>query len=47
MNSGTQPTVPSNSGLNLPAFLSSVLSSPPTVARRTRANFTVGGCLAT
>ena len=35
-----------NSGLNLPAFFALVFSLPPTVARRVRANFTVGGCLA-
>ncbi len=35
-----------NSAMNLAAFLASMLSLPPTVARRTRGNFTVGGCLA-
>lgn len=36
----------SNSAMNLPAFLAWKLLLPPTVARRTRINFTVGSCLA-
>ena len=35
-----------NSAMNLSAFLTSKSLPPPTVARQTRVNFTVGGCLA-
>ncbi len=35
-----------NSAMNLPAFPAARSLLPPTVARRTRFNFTAGGCLA-